>query len=84
MDEQLPEFGGYTAVARVLTVRGPRAVSRQGVYSWWNSRNVNGFPEARRYTKEGWKLFSIAEVLAWYENYVPSGFAHWGGTNRKA
>lgn len=82
VDEQLPEFGGYTEVARVLTARGPRAVTRQGVRAWWMKREANGFPEAVQYTREGWKLFRIAEIMAWYEQYVPSRLAHWGGRNR--
>jgi hypothetical protein len=70
--------GGYSAVARYLTGRSGRPVSRQQVYSWYRSRHVNGFPEPfayrRRPLKKGQQrlaLFLFSEVGAWHDGYVP-------------
>lgn len=83
MEDPVPEFGGYSDIARLLTVRGPRTVSRQGVYEWYMRRDRNGFPEEAAYTGNGRKLFRISEILAWYGNYMPSRTAHWGERKKK-
>lgn len=82
MDDPIPEFGGYTQVANVLTKLGPRDVSRQCVRAWWLSRESSGFPGAARYTERGHKQFRMTEVITWYEQYVPPGNSHWGKRNR--
>lgn len=71
-------YGGYAEVARRLTDAGPRAVTRQGVYTWWKRRNRNGFPDYHYLDGDGAKQFSISEVLAWYMRYVPPPESHWG------
>jgi hypothetical protein len=76
-----PEFGGYTIVANALAVaypnpneRGLKAFTRQQVHVWWLRRNRNGFPGKYPVTVRGTKreLFRVAEVVSWYEGYVPN------------
>lgn len=75
---EMPEFGGYTVVARVMSdvYREWRPVGyrRQQVHVWWVRRERNGFPEKHEVTVGGQKkmLFRVSEVLSWFEGYVPS------------
>lgn len=77
----LPEFGGYTVVAKALAVaypnpseRGLKAFTRQQVHVWWLRRTRNGFPGKYPVTVRGTKreLFRVSEVVSWYEGYVPN------------
>lgn len=76
-----PEFGGYTAVARALTVaypdpsaKGLKRFTRQQVHVWWCRRDRNGFPGKYPRVVNGTKkeLFRVSEVVSWFEGYVPS------------
>ncbi len=77
----MPEFGGYTVVARALAVaypepskKGLKAFTRQQVHVWWLRRDRNGFPGKYPKIVNGSKkeLFRVSEVVAWYSGYVPS------------
>jgi hypothetical protein len=57
----MSNYGGFTAAARML------GTSRQQVYIWWRRRHRNGFPE-----REEGRLFSLDEIAAWHQTYVPS------------
>jgi hypothetical protein len=71
-------LGGYSAVARYLTGRSDRAVTRQQVYSWYQSRHVNGFPEAASHLvcrRKGKQVsipqFSLETAGTWHDQYIP-------------
>jgi hypothetical protein len=73
-----PAYGGFSEVARRLSDAGPRAVSRQGVYSWWKRRARNGFPDHHHLNDDGWKEWRIGEVISWYARYTAPPESHWG------
>lgn len=65
-------------------------VSGNQIYTWHQRRHRNGFPEAvaaslvssGRGGRKRFPLFDLGEVLAWYEQYVPSrGGAPRGNNN---
>lgn len=76
--QDAPEFGGYTVVARVMSdvyrEWKPEGYRRQQVHMWWVRRDRNGFPEKHEVVVNGRKrnLLSTREVLAWFQDYVPS------------
>ena len=79
-----PPYGGFTEVARRLSDAGPRAVSRQGVYSWWRRRARSGFPDYHHINDDGFKQWDIAEVRMWYAEYTPPLVCHWGRRKEQA
>lgn len=79
-----PPYGGYTEVARRLSDAGPRAVSRQGIYSWWRRRLKSGFPDYHHLDSDGFKQWDVGEVFDWYDRYTPPLECHWGRRKERA
>ena len=73
-----PSYGGFSEVARRLSDAGPRAVSRQGVYSWWRRADRSHFPPPHHLDDDGFKQWDIGEVTDWYARYTAPPESHWG------
>lgn len=75
----MPEYAGYSEMARILTAANPDRprpsggdYTRQQIHTWYMRRNRNGFPERHvQQTISGRdiEVFKVDEVLHWFSNY---------------
>jgi hypothetical protein len=69
-------YGDFSKVARFMTLATGTTWTRQRVYSLWNRRGINGFPDKHStFTADRTQrieAFRLEEVLIWYNYRYPT------------